>query len=412
MPIEQAVYGNQDAGGYQFLARSSGFRDEWLAPAQALCTGFGERPADASCPAALFALPLDAQHVAVVQVADQGHDSSGRPGALAFRLLVLPRRQYENLGGDPFWIGDALPPDWSARGELPPLEWTKGPPQQRTVAQLQRVLDVSDDRCAWLLGAAQVLVDGGRVVVERHAPDPELVRDLWALLPWSSRAAFWPATFAFGNAHGFHVAVVPAARGPEYTGYVPEGQAGEYPEGRYELALQTAVEQGNQEELDRLLARRSRGQMVWLAVALLLIFALVPLVARLPIVPPPEGPAPKNGQPEELKLPPAERERPLDAGERKELQSRLEALLVRLGGEGEATPAALDRAIDRRLGEKKPARDPGDLAKREPAAQGLRALLWKHGVKEYDEPRLNGIELLERLETVLIRKGVLKEQKP
>ena len=36
-------HGSQGAGGYRFLARSPGFRDEWLAEAERLCTGFGER---------------------------------------------------------------------------------------------------------------------------------------------------------------------------------------------------------------------------------------------------------------------------------------------------------------------------------------------------------------------------------
>ena len=41
--VEQALYGSRDAGGYRFLARSPGFRDEWLSEAEQLCTGFGER---------------------------------------------------------------------------------------------------------------------------------------------------------------------------------------------------------------------------------------------------------------------------------------------------------------------------------------------------------------------------------
>ena len=82
--------GSQDEGGYRFLARSPGFPEDWLAEAERLCTGFGERPADIHCPGAVFALPFARKQVAVVQVADQGRDDAGRPGALAFRLLVLP----------------------------------------------------------------------------------------------------------------------------------------------------------------------------------------------------------------------------------------------------------------------------------------------------------------------------------
>ena len=84
--IEQAIYGSQGAGGYRFLARSPGFLDDWLPEAQRLCTAFGERPAGVPCPAAVFAQPLGKQHVAVVQVADQGTDDAGRPGALGFRF--------------------------------------------------------------------------------------------------------------------------------------------------------------------------------------------------------------------------------------------------------------------------------------------------------------------------------------
>src|SRR6185437_15737749 len=56
--IEQAVYAGQEAGGYRFLARSPGFRDEWLAEAERVCTGFGERPAGVACPGCVFARPV------------------------------------------------------------------------------------------------------------------------------------------------------------------------------------------------------------------------------------------------------------------------------------------------------------------------------------------------------------------
>src|SRR5205085_11732295 len=110
VPIEQALYGSQAGGGYRFLAKSAGFRDEWLAAAENLCTEFGERPAGSYCSAAVFAQPLDRRNVAIVQVADQGSDDAGRPGSLGFRLLVMPRTAYEGFGGDPFALADKLPP--------------------------------------------------------------------------------------------------------------------------------------------------------------------------------------------------------------------------------------------------------------------------------------------------------------
>jgi hypothetical protein len=238
----------------------------------------------------VFARPFGPGHVAVVQAADQGRDDAGRPGALSFRLLILPRALYEDLGGDPFALADPFPPSWEARGELPALGWTAGVPPRRTVDDLRQVLDVPHS--ATLLGGAQVLLDGGRLVFERTEPDPRLLRSLWALLPYSTRSGLWPASFAFSNAHHFDALVVPRASGPDYANYLHEVQAGDYPEGRYELGLQTAVEAGDQREVDALLSRRSRAQTFRLAVGLLAVFLLVPLGLLLfgPNPPPPPPP--------------------------------------------------------------------------------------------------------------------------
>src|SRR6266851_3263185 len=144
IPIEQAIYGAFDGGGYRFVARSPGFREEWLAEAERLCTGFGERPAGVACPSAVFAQPLGRKHVAIIQVADQGIDDAGRPGALGFHLLVLPRLAYRGFGGDPFALAERQPPSWHSRGDLPTLEWPAEPPPPRTVAEVRRVLQRSD----------------------------------------------------------------------------------------------------------------------------------------------------------------------------------------------------------------------------------------------------------------------------
>lgn len=275
MRIEQGLCSNATPDGFRWLARSPGYADDWLAPTEAMCVGFGKRDEDTTRVDALFALPLSRRHVAVVTVSDQ-------PTTTTFRVLVIPTQLYSDLGGDPFLFDDAFPTDWSARQTLPGLEWTSGPPPLRTVAELRRVLNVADERCAWLLGAAQVLVDGGRLVVERPTPDPSLIRDLWTLLPYSERAKLWPTTFAYGNANRFHVAIAPTVRADAYSDYVREDQAGDYPDGRYELALQIAVESEDERELQRLLTRRSRGEMVWIAVGLLVLIGLVALASRLP----------------------------------------------------------------------------------------------------------------------------------
>lgn len=277
--IEQAIYGGQDAGGYRFLARSAGFRDDWLAEAERLCTGFGERPAGVACPGCVFARPFGRRQVAIVQAADQGSDDTGRPGALGFYLLILPRSLYLELDGDPFYIAEQFPPPWERRGELPSRTWSAGAAPPRTVKMLQKTLNVPHS--ATLLGGAQILLDGGRLVFERSAPDAAILRSLWALLPARERAELWPASFTFGNVHRFDAVVTPRATEAEYEHYITEEKAGDYPEGRYECNLQSAIETGDQQEIDALL-NYSRSRMLRLIVVLLVIvMALSLAMARL-----------------------------------------------------------------------------------------------------------------------------------
>jgi hypothetical protein len=403
MQIEQTLYGGQDAGGYRFLARSPGFLDDWLVEAERLCTGFGERPAGVACPPCVFARPFGRRHVAVVQAADQGQDDTGRPGALAFYLLFLPRQLYLDLGGDPFFIAEQLPPPWQARGELPPLNWTAETPPARTVEVLQKILNVPYS--ATLLGGVQILLDGGRVVFERSGPDAGILRSLWALLPTRDRGDLWPASFAFSNAHRFDVVVVPRAAGPDYDNYITEEKAGDYPEGRYECNLQSAIETGDQREIDALLGH-NRSRMLRLIVLLLSIVILLSIAMSVllpgprPVRPPPTT---AKGPPPALDLPPRNETPLLGIRERTEFNDRLQALArerhieLPRGISDETLTAAL-AALDRHLGTPDPHRDPGPLREYGPLQRQLRALLWKHGGADYNDRRLNTMELLERLQ--------------
>jgi hypothetical protein len=277
--IEQALYGGQDAGSYRFLARSPGFRDDWMAEAERLCVGFGERPVGVACPGCVFARPFGRHHVAIVQAADQGADATGQLSALGFYLLILPRSLYGELGGDPFYMAEHFPPPWQARGELPSLTWSAGPPPARTAAMLQKVLNVPYS--ATLLGGSQILLDGGRLVFERTAPDAAILRSLWALLPTQERAKLWPASFTFSNVHQFDAVVTSRATDAEYQHYITEEKAGDYPEGRYECNLQSAIETGDQEEIDGLL-NYSRSRMLRLIVVLfVIVVALTFAMTRL-----------------------------------------------------------------------------------------------------------------------------------
>jgi hypothetical protein len=291
--IEQAFYAIRGSDGYHLLARSPGFLEEWLAEGQRLCAGFGERPPGVRCPLSVFAQPFGKDNVAVVQVADQGTDDTGQPGPLGFRLLVFVRRFYERWVGDPFLVDDRFPMTWRISEGLHALYWPEEPLALRRVEDLSKVIrPLADDQdamvsqAATLLGGVQGLVDGGRLVFERSAPDPSLVRHLWLLLPASLRGQLWPASFAFGNALGFHVVVVPRAGGDQFNGYITEEQAGDYPEGYYELNLQQAVATNDQHRLNHLFARRGTKQtwrlgLILLGVIILLVFAMKLLNATI-----------------------------------------------------------------------------------------------------------------------------------
>jgi hypothetical protein len=402
MLIEQALYDTRDAVGCRLLARSPGFRDDWLAAAERLCSDFGEPPVGVACRDALFAQPFGPRHVAVVRVIGGGNDAAGRQGAPAFRLLVVPRTLYADLGGDPFLIADAYPCPANEGAELPTLGWAAGPPQRRTVEALQKVLDVPHS--AVLLGGAQALLDGGRLVFERREPAGDLLRSLWALLPTNSRCDLWPATLACADAARFHAVAVPRADDRALAAYIDEERAGDYPEGRYELALQTAVENHDQERLDALFARRSRAQILRLGFALLAVFVLGPAAVALVVPPAKHLPVLARGTPPHL--PPAAECPRLDARERGELADRIGTLGRRLGmeiapGTSEGDLAAGLAALDARLGTPDPARDPGPLRELGPLQRQLRALLWKHAVPDYDAHGLSTAELVAKLEAKL-----------
>jgi hypothetical protein len=287
--IEQAIYDCDGKGEHRFLARSPGFQDEWLPNAQRLCTLFGDKPPGITCPECIFAQPLGKRHVAVVQVRSRLPGDSGRSDSLEFHLLVLSQAAYRILGGDPFLLAQRCPPPWQQRGDLPTLPWPALPPPGRTVEQVQEVLK-REQEGPNLLGGSQALVDGGRLVFERPEPDVEVLRRLWMLLPLSTRCQLWPASFAFNNNLRFDAVVVSHASPTEYGGYLTEQQAGDYPEGRYELHLQIAAEAGNQRELDSLFARRSRSEVWRYGLLLLAVCLVLVTINNCLSIPPKPGP--------------------------------------------------------------------------------------------------------------------------
>lgn len=433
--LEHAVYGSQGGGGYRFLATSPGFDERWQTEAEQLCTGFGERPAGVACPRAVFARPFVGNHVAIVQVADQGQDDQGRPGALGFYLVVLPAHVYEVHGSDLFYLAEQMPPPWDARGMLSPLALTAPPPPERTTAEVVELL--KQKTSATLFGGAQALLDGGQLAFERQAPDEALVHGLWKLLPYSSRRELWPATFAFGNALAFDVAVVPRLDPAQFPGYILEEHAGDYPEGQYEMALQMAAESGNQEGLESLFSRRSYRQTRRLALILVAIAFLLPLVAALLKNTPglkKDKPEPPQQQDDAFSRLTKASYEPLDPKERRDLTLRLRELaemtrthlgvsapgsvtalglsaapagclntaaVLSLGWNELASPEELLDALDADLFTPDTDRKGREIGGLKPVELKLRALLYKHHVESFNDFGIPPSKLVDSLQIKL-----------
>ena len=262
LSIDQALF-----DGDALRARSAKFADDWLPGITAMCQEIGTPSPDVACPEALFARPFGPALVAIVQVAWP-----------RFRVLVLGRELYYHLH-DPFAIAERFPPDWNARGSLPDLAWPPEPLPKRTVAMLEAILKQGDGPL--LLGAAQALVDGGKIVLQRPEPANKLLRDLWALLPDSVRRSIWPATFTFRNDLGFDVLAMPSIPEGRISGYLDEAQVLDYPDSRYERHLQIAIESNDQPMLDKLLARKSTGDMIKLALIIIAVSVGLTVLVRV-----------------------------------------------------------------------------------------------------------------------------------
>ena len=215
------------------LAQSDDFNEDWRADIDRVIDGFG-LPAGAAAPDCLFAVPLTRRHVVVASV-------SGRK----FRLLILSRALF-NAIPDPFAIASRFPPSWDATGTLPAIEWPLEPLPPRTVAMLDTIFKQGDG--PFLYGGCQTLVDSGRIALVRDKPALELCRDLWALLPDSTRRQTWLATYAYAMTLSFGLVVLPMLPEGGIPGYLNEDQTRDYPESRYERELQYAVEHNDQRD--------------------------------------------------------------------------------------------------------------------------------------------------------------------
>jgi hypothetical protein len=270
---EQATAAVMGTSPLRWLAASPGFAEEWKGLLEPRCLAQSPRPESARGQEAIIVLSLPPQLVAIGRVIEIGESI----GVVGFHWLVLHQSEYRAMGGDPFALADACPASWDSRGALP-LAALPSPATRRTAEEVCRVLQREDG--PMLLGAVQAIVDGGRLAWVREQPAPDLLRALWALLPWSTRAELRPASFAVAEGSRFDVVVVPrAATGQFDKCYLSEEQADNYPEGRYELGVQQAAEAGDEASLDALFARRSRRETwrlgLWIAGAMVVLVMLM-----------------------------------------------------------------------------------------------------------------------------------------
>src|SRR5947207_306905 len=89
--IERALYRRERGETPRLLASSPGLAEELYSSLADVLDAYGERPAGASCPGAIFAQPLGNGHVVVVQVNDGPPGPSGW-ASLLYSAMVLTRR--------------------------------------------------------------------------------------------------------------------------------------------------------------------------------------------------------------------------------------------------------------------------------------------------------------------------------
>jgi len=275
LSIHQAI-AIRSANGPRVVAESVAFLSAWQERALQISAKYGQRPPGVVCPFALMAIDFDTAHMAVVRIADgTSHGDGFVP--LRFHFLIVSKTTYDLLG-DPFALSDRFPPDWNATGELPTPEWPAEPLPPRKVEDVMALLKAGD--MPLLLGATQALLDGGSLLLIEDIPQNEMLRSVWQLLPDRSRAELRMATFAFSGELGFHAWAMPKPSEPWPERTLSADQARDYPEGRYELALQVAAEGGLQAELDRLFARRSSKDVLKLAASMVAFALVVALIGK------------------------------------------------------------------------------------------------------------------------------------
>lgn len=174
---------------------------------------------------------------------------------------IVSRTDYRSCGADSPAIIRAIEAD-------PVSETLVVVPAERSSKAVESSLKQGDTPS--LLGAAQLLVDGGRLNWAAESPlEVGQVEAIWSLLPTRQRALLGWTTYLDSSRHKLAIG---ASRCP-VPGSWAWDKVGDYPEGDYERALHQAAFQGDEDTVSRLLNRGSRTDVMILG--LLLLGALV-----------------------------------------------------------------------------------------------------------------------------------------
>lgn len=180
------------------------------------------------------------------------------------RVWALASADYRDCHGDApalIRVLESLPAEQ-------PIQHLEISGQPRTARAISEILGSGDTPT--LLGAAQALVDGGKIHVLAHEPiSIDRLAPLWALLPSRQRATLKVATFLRSTRLPMDLAAGPVPPEHAWTW----DTVGDYPEGDYEKSLHQAATLNDNETMNRLLSRGSRWDIIILGLVLLAVLA-------------------------------------------------------------------------------------------------------------------------------------------
>ncbi len=195
--------------GYQFVAATPG-----LAPEEQEAIEQNSTPSaplsdrvNFSRATAIYGLPTG--RVAVSRLANIGRGYDGRPDTICTHSVVLDAEAYRGLSSRLVWIPEALRPDPTLRGPLPPLAL----PAVSDLPPLDpAALPAWTAAPGGLATVLEALIAGQRVVLqygERHPESLAALEVLLALLPAPRRAELSLSTFDAAAGRPFDLLLVP-----------------------------------------------------------------------------------------------------------------------------------------------------------------------------------------------------------